>query len=268
MPVAVHEHPEFLHQALISIRSQTLLPARVIIGFDGRPPDPLQKIVAKFVNESKMDVEVLMHDFPLGISATLNHCLEKSNALYVARLDSDDVCWPERLEVQYRALIRNPEVVVLGSWVEEFDTTGKRRNLVRKVPATGGQILDFLKFRNAFNHQSVVLNREEVISVGGYREVSGFEDYDLWLRLAGVKDSSAFRNVPVVLVDARVGMRHLDRRRGRNYARAEIEFFLGAAREGYLPLQNALFNIALRMPLRLFPSIFLKIAMRIGRQRA
>jgi hypothetical protein len=81
------------------------------------------------------------------------------------------------------------------------------------------------RFRNPLNHPSVILRRQAVLAAGNYRAVSGFEDYELWLRLLVIHGSKVLANTPQPLVMARVGPAHLSRRHGWSYAQAEVGFF-------------------------------------------
>lgn len=47
------------------------------------------------------------------------------------------------------------------------------------MPITSKKIYDFSKKRNPLNHMSVMFRKSAVLSVGGYEQVSLFEDYFL-----------------------------------------------------------------------------------------
>jgi glycosyltransferase involved in cell wall biosynthesis len=71
----------------------------------------------------------------LGLAARLNQAIEVSDGAYFARMDGDDVAYPERLERQVALLESEPEVDLVGAPVLVFGTHGQVRGW-RPVPTT------------------------------------------------------------------------------------------------------------------------------------
>src|SRR5712664_125090 len=59
-----------------------------------------------------------------GISETLNLGLSKAHGDFIARLDADDLMYPNRLQVQFEFLRNNPSVAFCGSFFEFIDDQG------------------------------------------------------------------------------------------------------------------------------------------------
>ena len=123
-----------------------------------------------------------------GIVAALNHGIEVSESVYVARMDADDVCKPERLARQITALDGNPNIGVLGTNYEVIGADGTP-GAVSRLPISPFEIALTLTETNPIAHPTVMMRRSVLDALGGYRE--GFplcEDYDLWLRASEVCD--------------------------------------------------------------------------------
>lgn len=116
------------------------------------------------------------------LAARLNRCIGAARGDYVARMDDDDVSFPERLERQMAYLHDHPEIAFVGSNVE----------LIQNEASAGMRVLpehptvkDFL-FVQPFIHPALMFRKDALIAVGGYCEAlrcGGCEDYDLLLRL-------------------------------------------------------------------------------------
>jgi hypothetical protein len=115
----------------------------------------------------------------------------------VARIDHDDTALPNRLSTQLRFLRTRPQVAVAGSFVYHMGRTPQLDRLVR-LPVEHNEIAGTLPQRNCIYHPSVMLRREVILSVGGYRaDLHNAEDYDLWLRTSRAYQLA---NIPVPLL--------------------------------------------------------------------
>jgi len=61
----------------------------------------------------------------LGLSARLNQAVALAHGKYFARMDGDDVCYPERFERQVSFLESQPEIDLLGSGAIVFSGNGQ-----------------------------------------------------------------------------------------------------------------------------------------------
>jgi len=119
-----------------------------------------------------------------GIAVALNNGIASAPGLFIARMDADDEAHPERLERQLAVLMAHPKVAAVGSGYDVIDRAGIARRRER-VPIEASEIQAQLPRRNCLAHPTVMMRREMVTAVGGYRAaLVPCEDYDLWLRLA------------------------------------------------------------------------------------
>ena len=169
----------FLRDAIKSLEEQTLQGWELIAVLDGCT-DASDRILRE---QQDPRIRILTLDSRQGISRALNRGLVACHCDLVARFDADDICRPDRLEVQVAALLKRPSVGVLGSSARVIDQDSRRLGS-RAVRVGARRIGLGLLFRNQLIHSSVMFRRSVVMAAGGYDERSdGVEDYELWLRL-------------------------------------------------------------------------------------
>ncbi len=122
-----------------------------------------------------------------GIVAALNTALEAARHPLIARMDADDVAHPERLRLQARFLLGNPEVGVVGTRVRSFPKAAVSAAFYAYETWSNSlvapeDIAREIYVESPIVHPSAMFRRGEVLRLGGYRDVPWPEDYDLWLR--------------------------------------------------------------------------------------
>jgi len=118
-----------------------------------------------------------------GISRSLNRLLEASRGKYIARMDSDDISLPARLETQVHFMESHPSVGICGMWCTGL---GDGRAVNFRPPCSDAELRFELFFDNPIPHPTVML-RSLVFSDNALRydpDFAGAEDYDLWERAA------------------------------------------------------------------------------------
>jgi GT2 family glycosyltransferase len=153
-------------------------------------------MIRSFANQDTR-IRPIFHERNAGLAATLNEGLQEARSEFVARIDQDDVALPNRLSTQIRFLRTRPQVAVAGSFVYHMGRTPQWDRLVR-LPVEHQQIAETLPRYNCLYHPSVMLRREAILALGGYRpEFRNSEDYDLWLRASRAYELA---NIPVALL--------------------------------------------------------------------
>lgn len=105
MSVYQNEKPEWLDRALKSVwTDQTLKPNEIILVKDGPLTDLLEGVIEKWQFEMGKVLMVLNNEINLGLTKSLNKGLKLVTSKYIARMDSDDIAFPERFEKQYAFL--------------------------------------------------------------------------------------------------------------------------------------------------------------------
>ncbi len=125
----------------------------------------------------------------LGLVGALTMGLEAARAPLIARMDADDESHPERLERSVRWLEAHPQLGGVGTGVEIFrDDRPPSPNLTAYGHWLSSLTTPESVFRDRFIesplcHPSVLLKRDVVEAVGGWRDGDFPEDWELWLRL-------------------------------------------------------------------------------------
>lgn len=248
------DNPDFLEQALNSIINQTLIPSEIIIVQDGEIPNVLNQVIEKF--KLNFPVRVLRNIKNEGLGKALNYGLKFCSFDLIARMDADDISSPIRFEKQIEVLLKNPDIDIVGSIVEEFNVIPGDIQRLKLVPEHHFEILRYAKSRNPLNHPSVLFRKSKVLEVGSYEDVLFFEDYHLWCKM--LMNGSTFYNIQQPLLYFRVGNDMIGRRHGFTYLKYELFFFKKIYLLRFIGFNKFLKIIALRLPLRLVPKFVLK----------
>jgi glycosyltransferase involved in cell wall biosynthesis len=107
--------------AICSIQAQTFADWELIVIDDGSTDDSFP--VARRCNDPR--IRLIKGERNLGLPARLNEAVALSRGQYLARMDGDDICYPNRLERQLAYLQQHPEVDLLGGAISLFDGQGR-----------------------------------------------------------------------------------------------------------------------------------------------
>lgn len=180
MGVYNQRDPRRLKESVSSVLGQTFSDFEFIIYSDGSDAAVLGQLRQYAAQDGR--VRLLHNPLNHGLAHSLNACIGVARGEYLARMDDDDICVPERLAVQHAFLEAHPEVPFVGSGARLVDDNGVWG--VRRMPEHPGR-RDFLKY-SPYIHPSVLMRRGVLLQAGGYlasRETLRCEDYELFLRL-------------------------------------------------------------------------------------
>jgi len=190
----------YLPAAVESILGQTFKDFELIAVDDGSHDDS-----AGILHDyQKRDNRVRVISRPnTGIVGALNDGLGAARGEFIARMDSDDLCLPQRFEKQVAFLRAHTDHVLVGSQVILIDPEGAPLCAKADTEYTHERIdWAHLNHRWPLVHPSIMVRREAINQLGGYRTRYQFlEDLDLFLRLAEV---GRLANLPDVLLHYRL----------------------------------------------------------------
>ena len=215
-----NDKPEFVRIALDSMLvNQTIKPSEIVLVRDGQVPEELESVLEQYESLYPQVFNIIRLNQNGGLGRALKLGVEKAKYDIIARMDSDDICLPNRFELQLRYLEQNQEIDLVGGQMTEF--IGSSANIVgrREVPLDNSSIYDFMKNRCALNHVTVMFRKKAVLKAGNYQDWFWNEDYYLWIRM--MINHCKFANVPEVLVNVRSGTDQYARRGGRKYYESE-----------------------------------------------
>ncbi|MEG9499463.1 glycosyltransferase [Mannheimia indoligenes] len=226
------EHPAYLEACLHSLQTQTLPASEIVVVFDGAISENLESVVQNF--SEKLPLVIVRLSQNVGLGRALNEGLKHCSNEWVLRMDTDDICLPERFEKQIAFIQENPDVVLFSTQVEEFDETMSNSLGIKKVPVSCEEIYSSALLRNPFNHMAVAYKKSVIEQVGGYQHHLYMEDYNLWLRV--IAQQYKVYNLPEILVKVRSGTAMYARRKGVDYIKSELQL---AQLKKRLKLQSA-----------------------------
>ncbi|MFP8958341.1 glycosyltransferase [Natrialbaceae archaeon A-CW3] len=260
LPTYKGDKPESLQRSIISLLNQTLTPNEIVIVADGSLTPELKTVLNRL--ESTYPELIMRTSLPnnQGLGAALNHGVKVCSHELIARLDSDDVALENRFEQQISYLAENPNIDVLGGHVAEFSNSPDEIDTIRKVPISPEEVRSHARFRCPINHPSVMFRRSAVLDAGNYGSFRSMQDYELWMRM--LSQGYSIANLPDILVKCEAGKGLFHRRGGINYAKLEIALQYQFWKMGAISLPIFIFNIGMRLPIRLAPNRFREIIYR------
>lgn len=185
--MGIYNGAKTMDQAIESICSQTFTDWECIICDDCSTDNTWEKLQEWKRKDSR--IIPVKNEKNLRLAATLNKCLELAAGEYIARMDDDDSCYPERFEIQAACLDAHPEYGFVSSMIDGFDGEKLIPNYWHRKECPEKK--DFVH-GSQFVHPAAMFRREVLRQVNGYRvgkETRRMEDYDLFMRLyaAGFK---------------------------------------------------------------------------------
>lgn len=223
--LSVFNAERYLADAIESILKQTFTDFEFIIIDDGSTDRSLQILQQYALQDSRIQ---LVSRENRGLVNSLNEGLALAKTPFIARMDADDISYPDRLSKQVDFLKEHPDYAAVGCRVRLID--GDSDPLRLFSPETTHEEIDSAHLRGeggAITHPAVMFRKNKFISAGQYR--LGFnhaEDLDLWLRMAEV---GKLGNLPDVLFDYRQHLQSV----GHKYRGEQINSANNAIKEAF-----------------------------------
>lgn len=226
LPLYHGDNAEFVKIAIDSIKSQTYRNFIILLGVDGPIGEELQKLLSEYERD-KDYIKIFYFEKNRGLAAVLNDLIRyalQGNINYMARMDADDICFPDRFEHQYNFLVAHPEVDVVGGWISEIDAQGRSRNKTIEYPLTTETCRAFFARRNPLAHPAVMFRRSFFDKVPGLYDKEYKRNQDTILWYEGFKNQCIFANIPeVVLYFRMTDALFKTRRGGFDYAKKTLK---------------------------------------------
>lgn len=191
----VYNAGDFLKDAIDSILTQSYTNFEFLIFNDGSVDNSLE--IIQSYNDSR--INIAYNGQNKGYVEHLNNGIVIAKGKYIARMDSDDIAEPNRLEKQVIFMETNNDYVICGSYANIFGN--KKSHLI--LPSDNKSIKLFLLYNTAFCHPSVLIRKKSLIDNNLFysKELMPAEDSDLWTRLAFF---GKMYNIPEFLLNYRV----------------------------------------------------------------
>lgn len=180
-----------------------------------------------------------------GIEHALNYGLkiiQKKKYTYIGRLDCGDTCRIDRFEKQIDYLEHNPEVKLLGTWVNVINTQSDLL-YVLKHPITYNLIKKRMYLNSMFVHPSVVFRTEILDTIGYYpTNYKAAEDYAFFFKI--VKQFKA-ENLPEPLIDYVIDDNSISSTKRKLQVKSRIKVICDNFYFGFYPIYGLFRNILL-----------------------
>jgi len=202
--MSVYNGGGFLPGSIESILSQTYKDFEFIIINDGST-DGTSDILKDYAGKDKR-VKVIEQENS-GLTQALIRGCNAAEGEYIARQDCADISLPERIMLQKEALDQDNELAFVSCWTQYCGPEWEFLYLQKGANKAALPIYIISKENNAVIdgptcHSSVMFRKDAYLKAGGYREEFYFaQDWDLWLRLAGV---GKFQALPKTLYKFRL----------------------------------------------------------------
>lgn len=214
MSIYKDDNPEYLAKSIESMLKQTFPSNDFVIVKDGPLTDKLNMVIDKYIDENKELFQIISLPKNVGLGEALSigilHC---KNEL-IARMDADDIAYEYRCQMQLDVFRENPDLDIVGSYVDEFSDDEKNIIRTKMVPIDQVDIMMFSRQRNPFNHPTVMYKKSKVIGCGNYSNMRTNQDVELWVRM--LHNGCKAKNVPYSLVLFRFDEKTYKRRKKWN----------------------------------------------------
>lgn len=177
----------YISRAIDSILSQTLEDFELIVLNDGSS----DRTADTLADYARQDQRIIVVNNPknMGVIYTLNKGLDIAQGTYIARQDADNHSTPTRLAEQVGYLEQHPHIGLVGTRVYVIDNheQASSNNIYPYFVLPPALIPWELLFYPYFSHDTILVRRDFLLQVGGYRlDRIHAEDYDLWYRLSRI----------------------------------------------------------------------------------
>ena len=175
----VYNGARFLAEAIKSVLLQAFKDFELLVVDDGST-DGSSAILESFADSR---IRVIKNEKRQKLAGALNRGIEYARGTYIARMDADDVCMPERLGTQVRFMESHPEIGMCGCWIRAIGDHPSSGTIF-KFPETHEEIKASLLFDNPFAHPSMILRKNLLDKHNLHFDGSYYpaEDYELWAR--------------------------------------------------------------------------------------
>ncbi len=190
----VYNREHYLPESVESVLKQTYDNFELIIVNDSRSNALTNQILADYAQrDSRIRI---FTQTTTGLTAARHMGWRLASGKYIAWVDSDDICLPDKFAKQVECLKKNPDYGICGTWIR---TIGTSKSQVLKFPTQDSTIRCRLLFYSVLANPTVMMRTALFSEYGLDYDLSCIngEDYDLWTRAILL---TKFTNLPEVLV--------------------------------------------------------------------
>lgn len=170
-----------IERAIESVINQTLLPKEIIVVDDCSNDNTLELLNNFKKKNLKFNIVILSLEKNVGAASARNRAWNIAKYEYIAFLDSDDGWHPQKLEIQYNFMVKNPQIVL----------TGHNCKILSEKSIIPNEILEKIYFYNITKYSLLFSNKYSTPTIMLKRDIKFrfpenqryAEDYYLWLEI-------------------------------------------------------------------------------------
>jgi len=200
--VPVLNSRQYITKAIESVISQDFQNFELII-IDDNSNDGSVEILKEYAKKD-IRIKLIVNNTQLGLAKSLLTGISVARGEFIARMDADDICVPERLSKQIAFLQSHHECDVVCSCIACIDENGHHKGEweIDRKTIQPQKIMNTLTVENCIAHPTIFTKREIFLHYSYNPSDKDAEDYGLWLRLAA--DGYHFCKIPEPLLYYRI----------------------------------------------------------------
>lgn len=248
-----NDNVEYLKESIDSILTQTVKTNDFVIIKDGPLPNNLNNLISEYSKKNPKIFNVISLEKNVGLGNALNIGINYCKNELIARMDSDDYSFPNRIEKLLKFLDKNSNVDIVGTQAIEFVDDYNNPIQYNNFPTNHCDIVKYAHSRNPFSHPSVIFKKSKVLLSGGYQDAYLCEDYDLWIRM--ILNNCICANIDEYLLAVRVSTDFFKRRGGIKYVKSINNLMKKNMKNGFFSKKDYVKNIIIRSIVYLMPNV-------------
>lgn len=175
-----NEDKIYLIQAIDSILNQTYRNFEFLIVLDNPENKMIRQVVKSYARNDER-IKIIENDRNIGLTNSLNKALNYAQGSLIARMDADDIADIRRIEIEMKILKEKRLDLIAASKVNIDENGNKINEYINHIPPE--LMSKLLPYDNSINHPTVLVKRDVLKELDGYRDIPSCEDYDLWIRM-------------------------------------------------------------------------------------
>ena len=194
--MSVYNGERYLLEAIDSILTQSFRDFELIVVDDGSIDNSPQ--ILKNISDHRLRIITQKNR---GLPNSLNVAIAESSGKYIARMDADDICLPNRLQLQYNYMQKHPEIGIIGGQARKIDENGKHIGEMNK-PIGSKYITKYIKYVCPVIHPTYFVRRDVYKKLAGYQNITPGQDYDFLYRAFNL--GIRIDNIPQIIINYRI----------------------------------------------------------------
>jgi glycosyltransferase involved in cell wall biosynthesis len=251
MSVYQGDRADWLRAALDSMLNQNIFQdhIHIYVCADGPLTPELEDCLSFFTGSIH---RLIRNETNLGLAVSLNRLIDAlEDESFVFRMDADDICLPDRADLQIKFMELHPEIMLCGGSIQEFRNDPENKGLLRTYPDSTPAMRSYIVKANPFAHSTVCFRRDFFTLVGKYNDHLPLrQDIELWFRAVEQHIPMSNLREPVLLF--RVSD-DLVRRRNLAVGMVEFRIFMRGIYRLY-GIHPAMIWPLLRLAVRILPA--------------